>query len=112
MVTVDDLDKFVRSDDGFVRTLHIEFDEYAVGRLSVCADTWTRILCHVEDRPNVCKFSVPFSDNPFDFDHGDYLFEKYCRLSNPAWVADLQALADQINDAVPGCSVSAIYRIM
>ena len=39
MVTIDDLDRFVRDDDGWVRTLHIEFDEYAVGRLSVCADT-------------------------------------------------------------------------
>ena len=63
MVTIDALDKFVRNDDGYVRTLHIAFDNYAVGRLSVCADTWTRILCHVEDRPNVRVFSVTLSDN-------------------------------------------------
>lgn len=109
MVTIDDLDRFVRDDDGWVRTLHIEFDEYAVGRLSVCADTQTRILCHVEDRPNVRVFSVTLSGNPFDFDHCNCLLdllEKYCRLSNPAWVAD------QINDAIPECSVPAIYRIM
>ena len=115
MVTIDELDKFVRNDDGYVRTLHIAFDNYAVGRLSVCADTWTRILCHVEDKPNVRVFSVTLSGNPFDYDHCNCLLdllEKYCRLSNPAWVADLQALADQINDAIPDCSVPAIYRIM
>ena len=40
-----------------------------------------------------CVFSVPLIGDAFDFDHDDYLLEKYCRLSNPAWVADLQALA-------------------
>ena len=61
---------------------------------------------------NTRVFSVPLTGDAFDFDHDDYLLEKYCRLSNPAWVADLQALADQINDAIPGCIVPAIYRIM
>lgn len=110
MVTIDELDRFVAALPGV--GWHIEFDEYGVGRLSVCANTWERILCRVEDRPNVRVFSVPLSGNPFDDDHADYLLEKYCRLSNPAWVADLQALADRINDAIPECSVPAIYRIM
>lgn len=83
------------------------------GRLSVYADTWERTLCHhAEDGANVRVFSVPLTGDAFDFDHDDYLLEKYCRLSNPAWVADLQALADQINEAIPDCIVPAIYRIM
>ena len=56
-------------------------------------------------RANVRVFSVPLTGDAFDFDHDDYLLEKYCRLSNPAWVCDLQALADQINEAIPECSV-------
>lgn len=110
MVTIDDLNKFVRNIGGEVCC--IEFDEYGVGSLSVCADTWTRILCYGADKPNVRVFSVPLSGNPFDYDHGDYLLEKYCRLSNPFWVADLQALADEINEAIPDCSVPEICRIM
>lgn len=74
MVTIDALDKFVHSPFGNV--LGIEFDEYAVGRLSVCADTWTRILCHVEDRPNVRVFSVTLSGNPFDYDHCNCLLDE------------------------------------
>lgn len=110
MVTIDELDKFVRNIGGEI--ICVEFDEYGVGKLSVCADTWTRILCHGTDKPNVREFSVYLCFDPFDFDHGDYFLEKYCRLSNPFWVADLQALADQINEAIPECSVPAIYRIM
>ena len=111
MVTIDELDKFVHSPFGNV--LGIEFDRCGNGRSSVYADTRERILCHhAEDGANVRVFSVPLSGDAFDFDHDDYLLEKYCRLSNPAWVADLQALADQINDAIPDCSVPAIYRIM
>lgn len=110
MVTIDELDRFVRNLSGNV--FRIEFDRCGNGRLSVYADTWTRILCHTEDGANVRVFSVPLSGDAFDFDHDDYLLEKYCRLSNPAWVADLQALADQINDAIPDCSVPGVYRIM
>lgn len=111
MVAIDDLNKFVRNIEGRVRC--IEFDRCGNGRLSVYADTWERILCHhAEDSANTRVFSVPLTGDAFDFDHDDYLLEKYCRLSNPAWVADLQALADQINEAIPECSVPAIYRIM
>lgn len=111
MVTIDALDKFVHTLSGNV--FHIDFDRCGNGRLSVYADTRERILCHnAKDSANTRVFSVPLTGDAFDFDHDDYLLEKYCRLSNPAWVADLQALADQINDAIPGCSVPAIYRIM
>lgn len=111
MVTIDKLDKFVHTLSGNV--FHIEFDRCGNGRLSVYADTRGRMLCHnAEDAAHVRMFSVPLTGDAFDFDHDDYLLEKYCRLSNPAWVADLQALADQINEAIPGCSVPAIYRIM
>lgn len=110
MVTIDELDRFVRNLSGNVS--RIEFDSCGNGRLSVCVDTWERILCHDEGEVSTCTFCVPLSGDAFDFDHDDYLLEKYCRLSNPAWVADLQALADQINDAIPDCSVPAIYRIM
>ena len=109
MVTIDELDRFVHSPFGNV--LGIEFDPCGNGYLSVCVDTWIRILCHEEDEVNTCVFSVPLTGDAFDFDHDDYLLEKYCRLSNPAWVCDLQALADQINDAIPDCSVPAIYRM-
>ena len=109
MVTIDALDRFVHTLSGNV--FHIEFDRCGNGRLSVYADTRERILCHTEDGANVRVFSVSLTGDAFDFDHYDYLLEKYCRLSNPAWVADLQALADQINDAIPDCSVPAIYRL-
>lgn len=111
MVTIDALDKFVHTLSGNV--FHIDFDSCGNGRLSVYADTRERILCHHRINTRVRMFSVPLTGDAFDFDHDDdYLLEKYCCLSNPAWVADLQALADQINEAIPYCSVPAIYRIM
>lgn len=111
MVTIDALDKFVHTLSGNV--FHIDFDRCGNGRLSIYADTRGGILCHhAEDSKNTRMFSVSLTGDAFDFDHDDYLLEKYCRLSNPAWVADLQALADQINEAVPNCIVPVIYRIM
>ena len=46
MVTIDALDKFVHTLSGNV--FHIEFDRCGNGRLSVYADTWERILCHMQ----------------------------------------------------------------